>query len=238
MKIAMWSGPRNLSTALMYAFASRPDFTAIDEPFYGPYLRETGLAHPMREEVLESVETDQKRIVSTLLETDIDATHQYQKHMTQHMLNAFPLGWMTEVTNVFLIRHPARVLSSWQSKHDVLTLDDFGFTQQASLYNYSLKLGQNPVIVDASDIRANPEATLRALCDAIDLDWDPAMLSWPAGPKPYDGIWAAHWYDAVHRSTGFAGPEGPLPPIADEAKDIFEQALPIYERFAALKLTA
>jgi len=237
MKIAMWSGPRNLSTALMYSFANRADTSAIDEPFYGAYLAQTGLVHPMRDIILKQMERDAISVANALLETDIPLKHQYQKHMTQHMLDGFPLDWLTQVTNVFLIRHPARVLASWSNKHDELTLDDIGFVQQMQLYEHCVALGQTPVIIDSADIRAAPEQVLKALCAAIDLPWDPAMLAWSAGPKPYDGVWAPHWYDAVHRSTGFAGAEGPLPDLSDELREINEKALPLYERLAALKLS-
>ena len=238
MKIAMWSGPRNLSTALMYSFAARADMSAVDEPFYAAYLHATGLPHPMRGDVLASQPTDPEQALNALLEPDIAPPHQYQKHMTQHMLDGFPMHWLGQVTNVFLIRHPARVLASWSNKHDVLTLDDIGFVQQARLYDKCLQDGLAPIVVDAADIRARPEPTLRALCQAIELPWDPAMLSWRAGPKPYDGVWAAHWYDAVHRSTGFAGPEAPLPDIADHCADIVAKAMPIYDRLSVHKLTA
>ncbi len=236
MKIAMWSGPRNLSTALMYSFGNRSDMSAIDEPFYAAYLAKSGLDHPMRDKVLTSQSKDANQIASALLEPD-RTNHQYQKHMTQHMLSGFPRAWMSEVTNVFLIRHPARVLASWSNKHDVLTLDDIGFVQQLELYEFACPLGQTPVIVDSNDIREDAEGTLRALCNAIGLNWDDAMLSWPSGAKRYDGVWGEHWYDAVHRSTGFAGAEGPLPALSSDLEAINEKALPIYERLAALKLS-
>lgn len=236
MKIAMWSGPRNLSTALMYSFASRADMHVVDEPFYAAYLTQTGLNHPMRDAILGSQPNDAETVKNALLETDIDSPHQYQKHMTQHMLPGFPLGWMRDVTNVFLIRHPARVLASWSNKHDQLTLDDIGFSQQLALYDHCVSLGQTPVVIDSADVRAAPEKMLKALCEAIELEWDPAMLSWDAGPKPYDGVWAPHWYDAVHMSRGFAGAEGPLPNLPASLQAINDKALPVYERLTALKL--
>ncbi|MEN8893287.1 HAD family hydrolase [Planktotalea arctica] len=236
MRIAMWSGPRNLSTALMYSFANRMDMSAVDEPFYAAYLNETGLDHPMRKEVILSQNVDPKLVVSALFEADT-AVHSYQKHMTQHMLPCVLRDWMREVTNVFLIRHPARVLASFANKYDGLTLADIGFVQQLELFDQVCAFGQVPVVIDSDDIRANPERALRALCHAIGLEWDPEMLSWPAGPKPFDGVWASHWYDAVHRSTGFADTEGELPVLSGELQVINEKALPIYERLAAHKLS-
>lgn len=237
MKIAMWSGPRNLSTALMYSFANRADTSAVDEPFYAAYLTMTGLDHPMRDAVIAAQDTDADSVISEVIRSETDTPHHYQKHMTQHMLPGISRDWMAEVRNVFLIRHPARVLASWTNKHDAPSLSDIGFTQQLELLEHVQTLGQQPVVIDSADIRRDPEGYLRALCAAIDLEWDPAMLSWEAGEKPYDGVWAAHWYDAVHRSSGFAGAEGDLPELSGELAAVNEKALPIYERLAALKLS-
>lgn len=236
MRIAMWSGPRNLSTALMYSFASRADMSVVDEPFYAAYLNTTGVDHPMRDVVLCAQPVDPVEAKNALLETTL-TPHQYQKHMTQHIVDGVPLDWLVDVVNVFLIRHPARVLSSWSNKHDVISLSDIGFEQQMMLLKRTQSLGQTPVVIDSADIRANPEGLLRALCDRIGLEWDPAMLSWKVGPKPYDGAWAPHWYDAVHRSTDFAGAEGALPELPPHLNAINEKALPIYEQLAALKLS-
>lgn len=236
MKIAMWSGPRNLSTALMYSFAAREDMTAVDEPFYAHYLAQTGLAHPMRQDVLASQPQDAQTVARSLLAPD-KTSHAYHKHMTQHMLPSVPRKWMKEVTNVFLIRHPARVLASWANKHSELTLSDIGFTQQSALLDTVIELGQMPIVIDSADIRKAPRDSLMALCAHIELDWDPAMLSWEAGPKPYDGIWASHWYDAAHRSTSFARAEGPLPELTRDLASLNEKALPLYERLAALKIS-
>lgn len=234
MRIAMWSGPRNLSTATMYAFANRADFAAVDEPFYAAYLARTGLAHPMREEVLAAQSQDYGQVIAELMGPLPDgAPHVYHKHMTQHMLPDVPLDWLEGVVNVFLIRHPARVEASFRAKYEDPTLDDLGFQRQAEIFDHLCGLGQKPVVVDSADIRDNPEAMLRKLCDAINLPFDPAMLKWQAGGHDADGVWAAHWYGAVHQSTGFAGPEGPLP----EAGPLTSAALPYYQRLADVKLT-
>ncbi|WP_238366379.1 sulfotransferase [Mesobacterium pallidum] len=237
MKLAMWSGPRNLSTAMMYSFAQRADFTVSDEPFYAAYLAQTGLAHPMRAEVMASQPQDAGDVAAQLAGPNPDgAAHWYQKHMTQHMIEAVPRGWMAEVVNVFLIRHPARVVASFAKGYEALTLADIGFLQQVELYDHVRALGQSPVVVDSADIRDDPEGMLRRLCDAVGLSWDPAMLSWPAGPKPYDGVWAPVWYGSLHGSTGFAGPEGPLPRLTGNAAAMAEAALPAYEKMKAVAL--
>ncbi|MCL3881626.1 sulfotransferase [Marivita sp. GX14005] len=238
MKLAMWSGPRNLSTAMMYAFAQRRDFDVWDEPFYGPYLWMTGLAHPMREEILQSRPEDAETVEQRLMSPQPVGRHVYHKHMCQHMIDGMPRAFMGECVNVFLIRHPARVTASFAKGYPQVTAEDIGFRQQAELYDEAIALGQQPIVIDSADIRRDPEAMLRALCDAVGLGWDPAMLSWPAGPKPYDGVWAPVWYRSLHRTTGFAGPEGDLPPMSGRLKDVANEAMPYYARMKEKALKA
>ena len=226
----MWSGPRNLSTAMMYAFGARADCAVWDEPFYAAYLAATGLDHPMRDAVIAAGETDAETVAARCLGSiPAGKPHFYQKHMTHHMVEGFPLDWMAEVTNVFLIRHPARVLASYVKKRETPTLEDIGIVQQAVLYDRARSLGQKPVVIDSADIRADPEGMLRRLCEAIGLPFDPAMLSWPAGGHPDDGVWAAHWYGSVHRSTGFDSAEGDVPVLEGALDDLAAQAMPGYE---------
>ncbi|MHA6264293.1 sulfotransferase-like domain-containing protein [Arenibacterium sp. CAU 1754] len=237
MRIAMWSGPRNLSTAMMYSFGNRADFAVVDEPFYAAYLKRTGLTHPMRTEVLADQSTDANHVVNQILgPIPGKKPHFYQKHMTQHMIDGVPREWMAQVKNVFLIRHPARVIASFAAKYQGLTLSDIGFVQQTDLYDQACALGDDPIVIDSADIRENPEQMLRALCQALDLNWDPAMLHWPAGGHVSDGVWAAHWYGAVHQSTGFAGPEGDVPELTGELADLVNQAIPHYTRLRDKKL--
>ncbi len=233
MKIAMWSGPRNLSTAMLYAFGNRADFTAWDEPFYAAYLAESGVDHPMRAEVLAAHETDPVAVAARISEPNPPETpHLYMKHMAFHMLDGFPLDWAADCVNVHLIRHPARVVASYAAKRENPTLDDLGFRQQVEIYERF----PGPVI-DSADIRADPEAMLQKLCAEIGLPFEPAMLSWPAGPKPWDGAWAPHWYGAVHRSSGFAGPEGEVPELGGSAADLAEEALPYFRELSERRLS-
>lgn len=228
----MWSGPRNLSTAMMYAFGNRPDFAIWDEPFYAPYLAATGADHPMREEILAAHETDPTKVAARCSDTiPAQKPHFYMKHMPHHMLPDFPLDWAKDCVNIHLIRHPARVIASYGAKRDAMTVDDIGFAAQSALH---ARIGG--LVIDSADIRADPEAMLRKLCDAIDLLFDPAMLSWPAGPRADDGIWARHWYNAVHQSTGFAGAEGPIPQLEGYEKTLLDQALPYYVSLAREKI--
>jgi hypothetical protein len=222
---------------MMYSFGARSDCAVVDEPFYGPYLRMTGLKHPMYQEILASRPEEADKVAANLLGSiPAQKPHFYQKHMTQHMISGMPRDWMKDVVNVFLIRHPARVIASFGAKWDGFGLDDIGFTQQTELFEYVKALGQTPVVVDSADIRRDPETMLRKLCQVIGLKFETAMLSWPKGGHPDDGVWAAHWYGAVHQSTGFAKAEGALPKLSGKAAELSELALPHYERLAGEKL--
>ncbi len=237
MRIAMWSGPRNLSTAMMYAFGARRDFAVVDEPFYAAYLLRTGLNHPMRDAIVASQPTDPEAVAAMLTGPVPDGRlHFYQKHMTQHMIPAMPRDWMAGMRHVFLIRHPARVVASFGAKYDNPTLADIGFSQQTELYQTLIQQGDSPVVIDSADIRRDPAVMLTRLCAALDLPFDPAMLSWPAGGHASDGVWASVWYGSVHASTGFAAAEGPPPDLAGAAGDLVKQALPHYRALEAHKL--
>lgn len=230
MRIVMWSGPRNLSTAMMYSFGARADFSVMDEPFYAPYLAKTGADHPMSDEILGHHETDPNKVDLTCRAAG--TPHLYMKHMPHHMLEGFPLGWAKDCVNIHLIRHPARVIASYAAKREAPTLDDIGFRQQAEIYE---ALGG--IVIDSTDIRADPGGMLRRLCDAIGLPFDPAMLSWPKGPRAEDGVWAKHWYNAVHQSSGFAGAEDDMPVLEPEMEGLLAGALPYYEALALQKLS-
>jgi sulfotransferase family protein len=232
MRIAMWSGPRNLSTAMMYAFAARGDCAVMDEPFYAPYLAATGLEHPMDREITAAHESDPD-VVAARISGPVrgDLAHLYMKLMPHHMLDDFPMGWAADCVHVHLIRHPARVIASYAAKREAPTMADIGFRQQLALWQ---RFGG--VIVDSHDIRKDPVATIRSLCRAIDLPYRPAMQSWPRGGHADDGVWARHWYGAVHDSTGFAGAEGPLPQLTGSYGDLCNAALPAYLEMQARKL--
>ena len=235
----MWSGPRNISTAMMRAFENRPDTAVVDEPFYAAYLAATGLDHPMRAEVLASQPTDW-RIVAERLTGEVPGGRPvfYQKHMTHHMLPDMGLGWMGSCRNAFLIRDPAAVIASYTVKRGEVTLADIGVERQRDLFEREADhLGVPPPVIEGRDVLADPRATLTKLCAALDLRFDEAMLAWPPGRRDTDGVWAPAWYDAVERSTGFGPPPPDSPPdLSDDLRRIADAARPHYERLLQFKL--
>lgn len=236
--IAMWSGPRNLSTAMMYAFAARGDCAVVDEPFYGAYLAATGIDHPMKVDVIASQPANAADVAATCLGPIPQQQRLfYQKHMTMHMIPQFDRTFMRQLTNVFLIRHPAHVIASYAKKREQPNLLDIGFAQQAQLFDQTANdLGHAPLVLDAADVRAAPRETLTRLCAALDIPFTDRMLSWPAGPKPFDGIWAPHWYNAVHKSTGFDQPEGDPPVLSAAFQKLSDAAMPFYQHLLQFKL--
>ncbi len=235
MRIAMWSGPRNLSTAMMYSFGNRPDTAVWDEPFYAAYLAATGLSHPMRAEILAAGERSPAKVAALCAgPAPKGKTVFYQKHMTHHMLPDFPLDWLENTTNIFLIRRPDRVIASYHAKRENPALDDLGFRQQAEIF--ARLSAQNPVVIDSDDILKAPEAALRALCKAINLPFSPAMLHWPSGGHADDGPWAKHWYGSVHHSTGFTKGVSPPPTLTTEGATLCKQAQPYYDQLAQHRL--
>jgi hypothetical protein len=234
LRVAMWSGPRNISTAMMRSFGNRPDCAVIDEPFYAAYLAATGLDHPMRDAVLASQPHDPAEVANALLgPIPGGAAVYYQKHMTHHMLENFDLGWMAGCTNVFLIRDPARVVASYTRKRERPTLADLGFVRQAELFaRESDRLGVPPPVIDADDVLADPRAMLSALCTALGLPFSERMLNWPPGRRPTDGAWAPHWYQAVEASTGFELPG----PHSSVQSLLTEEAWPYYQALYAHRI--
>jgi hypothetical protein len=234
VRIAMWSGPRTVSTAMMRAWENRPDTVVADEPLYAFYLSQTGLDHPGRDEVIASQPTDWRVVLRELSEGPLPggATIAYAKHMTHHVLPSVDLAAFAPFRHAFLIRDPRSLLASYARVRSAPTLDDLGLRQQAWLFE---EFG-GPVI-DSADVLAAPEAGLRALCAALGAPFTPAMLSWPPGPRDSDGVWAPYWYDGVWRSTGFRPPAAPAAGGLDPALEpLLEQCLPFYERLEKNKI--
>lgn len=237
IRIAMWSGPRNISTAMMRAWDSRADCAVMDEPFYGAYLATTGLDHPMASEIMTHHPTDWETIARDCGHTTA-APVVYQKHMSQHMIDEAPLDWLQNVRHAFLIRPPSEVAASFKVKWQGMGAEDLGFSRQADLFaRIADDAGKAPPVIEARDVLSNPEGMLRALCTALDVPFDPAMLSWAPGLRDSDGVWASHWYGAVETSTGFVAPTPPKQP-ADDLLPIVEACQPAYEKLRNYKLTA
>ncbi|WP_211099948.1 hypothetical protein [Acuticoccus kandeliae] len=234
IRIAMWSGPRNLSTAMMRSFGARADTAVWDEPFYAAYLAATGLDHPMRAEILAAYDNDPEAVAAACLgPVPGGKPIFYQKHMTHHMVDGFDLDWTKGLRSAFLIRDPALVAASYEVKREEPTLADLGVVRQRELFEREAdRLGKAPPVVDAARIARAPEAVLPALCEGLGIPFDPAMLSWPPGPRPEDGVWAAHWYHSVVASTGFSAPRETAPPMTDHARALAEAAQPYYEVLA------
>ncbi|HEY5810396.1 MAG TPA: hypothetical protein VIT67_20670 [Povalibacter sp.] len=241
IRVAMWSGPRNISTAMMRSFGARPDTAVLDEPFYAAYLAKTGLDHPMREEVLASQPQDWHEVVRQLLGPVPDGKQVfYQKHMTHHMLPEIGRDWIARVRNAFLIRDPAAVLASYIQKRGEVTLADIGIVQQCELFEREAdRLGRAPPVVDGADVMSNPERVLSQLCAALGIEYTSAMLRWPAGRCVTDGVWAPAWYSAVEQSIGFGPPPSQTKiSLPDDLQRIAEEVRPHYERLTRFRLQA
>ncbi|CAN5877474.1 branched chain amino acid aminotransferase [soil metagenome] len=233
----MWSGPRTISTTLLRAWGNRDDTVVVDEPLYAHYLATTGVDHPGRAEVIAAHDPDWRRVVARLTAPPPGgAAISYQKHMAHHLLPTVERGWLAELRHAFLIREPARMLASLVQVTPYPTLADTGLTQQAEILEAVTALGQRPLVLDAGDVLAAPEPMLRALCQRLGVGFSDRMLSWPAGPRDTDGVWARWWYDAVIASTGFGQDGPPARPLPGRLEPLLAACRPYYERLHRLRL--
>jgi hypothetical protein len=236
IRIAMWSGPRNISTATMRAFENRDDTEVSDEPFYAAFLAATGAEHPMREEVIASQPNDWHDVAKACSGPAPGGSPVwYQKQMCHHMLPEFGLDWLGACTNAFLIRPPEQVLASYLAKRTMVTLEDIGVVRQNEIFDRIAEMtGAAPVVVEGADVLADPRGALGRLCAGLGIRFSEKMLAWPAGRRDSDGVWAPAWYDAVERSTGFTAPDrvASFDDLPDSLKPIAEAARPYYERMA------
>jgi hypothetical protein len=229
----MWSGPRTVSTALMRAWENRPDTVVVDEPLYAFYLDRTGLDHPGRDEVIASQPTDWRVVLDRLTAGPLPpgVTVGYAKHMTHHLLPEVDRAALAPLRHAHLIRDPRELLASYARVRTEPTLADLGIVQQAEIFE-----AFGGPVVDSRDLLAEPAGILGALCAALDVPFDDRMLSWPAGPRASDGVWAPYWYASVHSSTGFAAYRPPASPLPARLEPLAERCLPYFERLHRYRL--
>lgn len=238
--IAMWSGPRNISTAMLRSWGSRRDTVVVDEPLYAHYLKHSPYRdqHPGADEIIDTYETDWRKVAAALTGPIPDGRSiYYQKHMTHHMLDTIALDWTDAVTNCFLIREPSEVLISYAKVIPNPALEQLGLPQQLALFERARRItGAVPPVIDASDVLQNPRRILSLLCDAIEIHFDDAMLSWPAGKRPTDGIWAKYWYAAVEASTGFTPVQIRSESVPDSLRGLHSECDEIYQTLYQYRL--
>lgn len=238
MRIAMWSGPRNISTAMLRSFGSRPDTAVTDEPLYAHYLQATGIEHPGRAEVLASQSTDWRE-VAALLTGPIPGGRAiwYQKHMAHHLLPMIGRDWLDRLTHAFLIREPEEMLASLVKTYPGAGLADTGLQQQCEIFDrVADRLGRTPPVVLASDVLKDPRAMLMKLCAALGIGFLPQMLAWEPGRRSTDGVWAPHWYAAVEASTGFEPWHPKSAALPPALRTLLDECRPWYEKLYALRL--
>jgi Sulfotransferase domain len=235
----MWSGPRNISTAMMRSWENRPDCSVVDEPFYAAYLARTGLEHPCREAVLESQSTDYQEVAKAMSASTFDTPLQYQKQMTHHIPADMDLNWCRELKHCFLIRDPAQVIASYLQKMPDVDESAIGIRRQAQLFaNIWQITGTKPAVIDSNDVLQNPAKVLAGLCEYLQIDFlRESMLHWPTGSRSSDGVWASHWYHNVEQSTGFGKYKAGEPTLAEEHQALADAMYPYYTELASLRIS-
>ena len=230
MKISMWSGPRNISTTMMYSFAQRGDTEVVDEPFYAHYITKVPeLDHPGTDEVLATQDSDLASVIRELNQPGQRPVRFY-KNMGHHLFGIDDWSFLSGFENFLLTRHPADVIRSITKNMERPQLRDLGYSYLVEIVGFLESQGTEPIVVVSSDILTDPEKVLSVLCARLGLSWDPAMLRWPAGPRPEDGVWAKHWYHSVHESTGFRPFTPNTQPLPPEYVPLLEEAMPYYNR--------
>nr|WP_256470337.1 hypothetical protein [Sneathiella marina] len=236
----MWSGPRNISTAMMRSFGNRSDCRGIDEPFYAYYLAETGLQHPMRDAVIASQPNSWREVISKLNGPPIPETELlYIKHMTHHILPEIDFENFLSHKNCFLIRDPRLVIASYAAKWDQISTDDIGIKRQLEIFNTLQDLSDDtPIVVEAEDILKDPQRMLPELCKLLEIPWQSQMLKWPAGRREEDGVWAEHWYASVNATTGFAPYQAKEVELTTDQELLLAAQMPYYEELQKHKIFA
>lgn len=237
-RINCWSGPRNVSTALMRSFAQRADTVAVDEPLYGHYLSTTGAPHPGLVDLLDVLETDARKVIDGVILGPCEREVLFMKQMVHHLTPDLDLRFLDDCVNVLLIRDPAEVIASLVHQLPEPAMRDVGLQRQVELWRDLRSRGQDPPVLDARQLLLAPEHVLRELCARVGLEWDPAMLSWPPGPHPEDGPWAPYWYENVHRSTGFAPYRPKSTDVPESCRELLAASRACYEELIEYAIEA
>lgn len=233
-RINLWSGPRNISTALMYGFAQRKDMTVVDEPLYAHYLRrtDTEAEHPGTAEVLAAQENDGEQVVQQMLTHNYGTENVLFKQMTHHLIELNE-DFLLKMKNVLLIRDPRRIIASYAKVIDNAAIHDVGIKKQAELFDVLREKGKLHAVLDTEEVLRNPRRVLAKLCEKLDLPFDENMLEWQAGARPEDGVWAKYWYENVHRSTGFLPYEKKEVMLSPQLEKLAAECVPYYEKLKA-----
>ncbi len=235
VKIALWSGPRNISTAMMYSFANRSDTAVVDEPLFGYFLKQTGAWRPSRKEVLATMETDPKKIIDSLLEPSTDMPVFFMKHMANQLVD-LDLAFLDSFKNVVLIRDPKSVLLSYSKQVEEPTLLDTAYKMQVDLIDHLKEVETPFVVLNAKSVLQNPEGQLRILCEKINIEFQSSMLNWDAGPRKEDGVWAKYWYDSVHESTGFRAYREKDEELPSNLNPLYDECMEYYGKLECWQL--
>lgn len=228
-RICLWSGPRNVSSALMYSFAQRSDTQVVDEPLYGHYLRVSQAVHPNHQKVMQAMDCDGERVVQQQILGDDDRAVVFFKQMAHHLVD-LDRSFLDHTQNVLLIRDPAEVLATLSIQIPEPILRDTGYAVQCELLQQDLTRGRSPLVLDAKQLLLDPAQVLEKLCVALGLQFEPEMLHWPAGPKPYDGVWAPDWYHSLHKSTGFMPYQAKTERFPERLEDLLQVCQPLYQQ--------
>lgn len=237
IRIAMWSGPRNISTAMMRSWENRADTSVVDEPFYAYYLDQTQSPHPYFNEVIESQPIKYEEVVAQLTTLECNSQYQYQKHMTHHMLDDVDLAWTSQLQHCFLIRDPEQVVNSYSNSRGECSAQDIGIIRQAQLYEEISEItGQDIPIIDSNDVLNDPANILSQLCNRLSLPFTSSMLAWPKGPRASDGVWASHWYHSVEQSTGFGEVPQRKFTLTKTQRQVVEEVRPYFSMLSKMRI--
>jgi hypothetical protein len=236
-RINLWSSPRNISTAMMYAFAQRSDTVVFDEPLYAHYLKSTGIIHPGNDEILQSQNDNGKKVIEEIILADYEKPVAFFKQMTHH-LEHISLDFLAQTKNIIFIRNPKQIIASYAQVIKNVTMQDVGIMKQWWLFNYLKEKNLSCIVLDSNEILKSPGNVLQQLCAALGILYDENMLHWPAGPKTYDGVWAKYWYDNVHQSTGFSKQKTSERELPSYLKALYEESKVYYEQLYPYSIKA